>query len=152
MPRPGPVHEKLAVLVGDWRGEEQMHPSPFAPEGAVYQGRTVNTPTAGGFAFAVEYSQEQNGSPTFSGHGVFHVDSENGDVLYHWWDATGMGFDLFRGGFEGDTLTVTCKNVMGHWRSIQTANGDTLDTKMEFSQDGENWQPFFEAKYQRQGS
>ena len=32
MPRPGPEHEKLAALCGQFTGDETMMPSPWSPE------------------------------------------------------------------------------------------------------------------------
>ena len=32
MPTPGPEHEKLAQLAGEWAGTEIMQPSPWSPE------------------------------------------------------------------------------------------------------------------------
>ena len=32
MPKPGPQHQNLARLAGQWTGDETMFPSPWSPE------------------------------------------------------------------------------------------------------------------------
>jgi hypothetical protein len=39
MPVPGPPHKRLALLAGEWAGEEVLHPSPWDPEGGTALGR-----------------------------------------------------------------------------------------------------------------
>ena len=150
MPKPGPAHHVLERMAGDWVGTETMHPSPWDPKGSLADGRTQVRLALGGFAALVEYSQSREGVVSFEGHGVYEVDAATGDVLLHWFDSMGTGRDEFRGRFEGDLLTCTAHNRMGHWRSTNNySNPNVLHTRMESSQDGESWTTLFEGEYHK---
>jgi hypothetical protein len=58
----------------------------------------------------------------------------------------GMPADVFRGKFQGQVLTLVCKNPMGtHRLSYDFAERGTLRSRMESSQDGQSWQPMFDG-------
>ena len=68
MPQPSAEHSRLERLAGDWEGEEIMHPSKWAPEGATAVGRLKNRLALNGFALISDYEQERDGVVTFTGH------------------------------------------------------------------------------------
>ena len=70
MPKPTKHHEKLAAMVGDWTGEETMHPSPWDPKGGTATSRTSTRLELDGFFLVTDYVQERGGRVSYRGHGV----------------------------------------------------------------------------------
>lgn len=152
MPRPGELHRTLARLAGEWSGDETMFPSPWDPAGGTADGHTTAREALGGFAVISDYEQRRDGEVSFSGHGVWTVDAESQEVVLHWFDSLGMGLEIFRGGWEGDVLTVRSRNPMGHARlTYDLSEEGVVRNRMETSADGESWAPMFEGVYRRDG-
>jgi hypothetical protein len=151
MPRPGDAHKKLAALVGDWTGDETLHPSPWDPAGGAAQAQVTNRWVADGFAVVQEYEQRRNGKVTFRGHGVFWFDPTRDEYVMHWWDSVGGTAGEFRGRFDGDVLALRCPMPQGgHSRTSWVISGDDAHTfLMEVSPDGESWQPAMEGRYRK---
>lgn len=153
MPQPTDAHRNLTRLAGKWSGEEKMFPSQWDPEGGVAVGRTSARVALGEFAVVTDYEQERDGQTTFSGHGVWTVDPrdrENECVLY-WFDSIGMGLEAYRGGWDGDVLTVRSHTPMGQARlTYDLSEPRSIRARMENSSDGENWNLMFEATYRRE--
>ena len=151
MPKLTDGHGKLQRLVGTWKGDEHMQPSQWCPDGTVAQGTSVVRSVCGGFAVVTEYVQKTGGEETFSGHGVYSYDVANGVYLLHWFDAMGMGPEIFMGNWDSGVLTMLCDGAMGRMRMISDYSIDgKLSSKMENSMDGgETWTECFHAEYTR---
>lgn len=150
MPKPGPNHKKLELLAGTWSGEEKMHPSPWDPKGGVASVSIVNRVACDGFYVVGDYEQRRSGAVTFRGHSVYGFDAKSQEVVLHWFDSMGMGDDVFRGKFQGQTLTLECKNAMGHHRLVYDfGEKGTLRSKMESTQDGKKWSAMFDGVYHK---
>jgi Protein of unknown function (DUF1579) len=151
MPRPGDAHEKLGALVGEWAGDETLHPSPWDPVGGGAQALVTNRWVADGFAVVQEYEQRRNGRVTFRGHGVFWFDPGRGEYVMHWWDSMGGTAGEYRGRFDGDVLMLSAPMPQGgHSRTSWTLTGPDAHTfLMEVSPDGQVWQPAMEGRYRR---
>jgi hypothetical protein len=151
MPKPGDAHEKLGALVGEWAGDETLHPSPWDPVGGGAQAQVTNRWVADGFAVVQEYEQRRNGRVTFRGHGVFWFDPGRGEYVMHWWDSMGGTAGEYRGRFDGDVLMLSAPMPQGgHSRTSWTLTGPDAHTfLMEVSPDGEVWQPAMEGRYRR---
>ena len=148
MPKPSSAHKKLELFAGTWSGDEKMHPSPWDPKGGVANASLASRVACDGFYVVGDYEQKRNGVVTFRGHSVFGYDDQSQEVVLHWFDSTGMGADLFRGKFQGQTLTLTCKNAMGNHRLVYDfSEKGTLRSKMETSTDGKQWNAMFDAVY-----
>ncbi len=151
MPKPGEAHQKLARLAGRWLGEETMFPSPWDPEGGTAQATTEARVALGGFGVVSDYEQRRGGQVTYSGHGVWMIDTQESGCLLHWFDSLGMGLEVFRGDWDGDVLKVQSRNPMGHARlTYDLSEVDALKVSMETSEDGETWRPMFRGAYTRQ--
>ena len=148
MPKPGPAHDKLAQLAGNWEGDETVHPSPMDPKGGPAQGSWNFRLGVGGFFLIGDYQEARDGQVNLEGHAVFGVDGD-GYVMY-WFDSSGMAPSAPpRGTWTADTLVLQHEMPgMGHARYTMVV-GDTLKFTIENSADGATWTPFLEGDYSR---
>jgi hypothetical protein len=150
MPEPSDGHRRLQQLVGDWEGEETMHPSQWDPNGGSALGRNRNRLDLGGFAVVSDYSQERDGQVTFTGHGVYTYSPESDQYTLHWFDCLGTPPEVFVGDLEDNVLTLAHGGPGMHARMTSDFSTDGLmGAKMEMSPDGAEWQVLFEATYRR---
>jgi hypothetical protein len=148
MPQPSETHKNLARLAGDWSGEEKIFPSQWSPEGASAEAVHVARVSLNGFVVVEDYEQKSGGETTFSGHGVWTVDSESGDCLLYWFDCLGTGMELFCGSWEGDVMTLLSHGPSGHFRlTYDLTDPEIIRTGMETSHDGEQWTPMMEGAF-----
>ncbi len=152
MPRPTAAHERLNPLVGKWKGEEKMYPSPWDPQGGMAEAKIDNQLMLDGFAIAQAYAQIRGGQVAFTGHGVLCYDSAAKEYQMHWWDSMGTPVNVFRGQFEGQRLVLQHKSPMGHSRctfDLEKVGSGRYVFKMEMSQDAKQWAPFMDGHYSR---
>lgn len=148
MPKLTDAHRKLEMLVGEWFGDENMHPSQWTPEGAVHQAKLVNRMALDGFAVVGDYEQSKDGAVCFRGHSVFMFEPQSGEYHLHWFDT--MGANVFRGKLEGNRLVMNEKGNWGYHRmTYEFPAPGKLASKMEMSQDGQNWKTMFDGTYTR---
>jgi Protein of unknown function (DUF1579) len=151
VPKPGDAHQKLAALIGEWAGEETLHPAPWDPAGGAASARVTNRWAVDGFAVLQEYEQSRNGQVTFRGHGVFWYDPRREEYVMHWWDSMAGTAGEYRGRFDGQRLTLGAPMPNGgQSRTTWLLTGPNAhDFLMEISPDGETWMPAMEGQYQR---
>lgn len=150
MPKPTEAHAKMNALVGRWIGQERLHPSPWDAKGGTATGRSDNRMALDGFALLHDYTQERNGAVTFSGHGVLTFDAQEKCYVMHWWDSMGFGVNVYKGDFNGTTLTLSRKEARGHGRvRWEFPDSKSHQFHMDFSPDGKDWHPFMDGAYQR---
>ncbi|MBL8843980.1 MAG: DUF1579 family protein [Planctomycetes bacterium] len=147
MPKPGPAHQQLAKLAGQWSGSETMHPAPWDPEGGSATGTVTNRVALDGFTVIQDYERVRDGKVTFRGHGVFSVDQGTGQPTLHWWDSLDGAASFFTGSWRGDTLVMSNQSPMGHLRCAFGIAGARYTFAIEFSQDGETWTPVMTGSY-----
>lgn len=152
-------HEELArrrtLLTrfhGTWGGEEILAPSPWAQAGTA-TGHVTFAPDLGGILLTQSYRQEWPGQPPFALRGFFTVDPGQGDVLYYAFDSFGFPpLEPARGGWEGDTLTVSKSTPRGEARHRLAWQGNRYVFTIENRLPGqEAFTPFLTATYLRQG-
>lgn len=150
MPKPTDMDRKLEKFAGAWQGEERLHPSPWDPHGGPAVGRIQNRMALDGFALVQEYEQERHGTVNYRAHGVFRWEPAEHSYQLHWFDSMGSAPTVFRGGFEGDVLTLTARQGQGFLRATWDFSAPGVYTYlMEVSSDGELWHPFAEGHYAR---
>lgn len=150
MPSPSDGHRKLERIAGRWEGEEKMYPSPWDPKGGTALGRINSRVALNGFALINDYEQERAGKITFSGHGVFTYDPKADLYTLIWVDCMGAQPEIFKGNFEGDVLKLAHGGPGMHVRlTYDPSEPDVLSTSMEMSQDGNDWNRFFDAQLTR---
>jgi hypothetical protein len=141
-------HQQLHRLVGTWAGEEHIHPSPWDPSGATAFARLRNAPALDGLAVVQEYDQERGGSVAFRGLGIFRWDAAAGEHALYWLDTLSPHPREFRGGFEGDVLTMVSREARGQARATWNFTApDRYAYRLDASPDGETWHPYIEATY-----
>ena len=149
VPKPGPQHETLARLAGEWSGDETMHASAWCPEEQVRAGH-VRSDVLEGFFVVSNYEQRSADEVTFRGHGVYSWDAREESYVFYWFDSMGGAGGVAKGHFERDTLTFGTTSPMGHHRYRYIFEGDDVYRfEMAMSQDGEAWQTMMTARYER---
>ncbi|MDA1266194.1 MAG: DUF1579 family protein [Planctomycetota bacterium] len=146
MPTPGPAHEVLARMAGEWTGDETMLPSPFHPE----EQKRTSTNSARmleGFFLVSDYEQRSGDEVTFRGHGVYSWDAAAEEYVMYWFDSMGGAGGVARGKLEGDVLTFQSRSPMGHHRYRYTIGDGGYRFEMAMSQDGQDWPTFMEGTY-----
>jgi len=152
MPQPTEAHKRLELIAGNWVGTDTMHPSPWAPEGSTAEGRSNIRMALGGYAAIGDYEQSREGKTTFTGHSVYGYDPKEDCYVLTWFDCMAGAAEIFRGNFEGDVLTMSSQTGDGRTSRFTADYSEpgVVLTKMEMSEDGENWKPLMDSEYRRQ--
>jgi hypothetical protein len=148
MPKPGPAQEKLKAFVGEWRGQEKMHPTPWLPQGGMRDAKISNRLALAGFAVIQDYAQLDDGKTTFEGHAVVLKNPQADNYQMYWFDQWSPS--LFEGPFDGKKAVFTSKSPMGvHRATFEFTGPRAYKFLMENSQDGKTWSPMMEGEYQK---
>jgi hypothetical protein len=148
-PKPGPEHQRLAALVGNWTFDGEMKPGPMGPGGKI-TGTDRITWMAGGFFVERRFSGKAAGLGEMSGVEIMGYDAAKKVYTYNVFDSTGAASS---GTYtiNGSTWTGTGVGSMGG-QSMQErctlgfgAGNTTLSVKCEVSMDGKKWIPFVEG-------
>ena len=148
MPRPGPEHEKLAAMCGEFLGEEVMLPSPWSPE-RQERTSTLTARMLESFFVVSDYEQFAGDEVVFRGHGVYSWDPQSEHYKMHWFDSMGGAGGIAEGHMEGNVLTFRNQSPMGHHRYRYTFEENATRFEMACSEDGEAWQTLMEGNYRR---
>ena len=151
MPKPDEHHEKLKALVGEWTGEETLHPIPWQPDKVAVTSRVSSRLDLDGFFLFTDHEQTRDGRVSYRGHGIFGWDPRKQRYTMHWFDV--MGVDPgppAMGTWEGNKLCLQHQHHMGHSRYTYKFEGDGPYTfTLETSQDGQDWPLFLTGTYRR---
>ncbi len=151
IPKPGPAHQKLALLAGKWTGEEVMHPGPMGP-GGKFVGTSVSKMSPDGFYLYVDYHQKAGKKKTFFGHSVIGYDLMGKQYLWYWVDSMGMPpCTATPGKFARDAFVFEHDTPHGRMRySYKMKGADRYLFRIESSGDaGKTWTPFMDGDYHR---
>lgn len=148
MPKPGPEHEKLHQLCGEFTGTETLLPSPWSPE---RQERTctLRARSLENFFVVSDYEQYMGDQVTFRGHGVYSWDPSAECYRMYWFDSMGGAGGVADGHMEGNVLTFQSQSPMGHHRYRYTFEGSHVKFEMAMSQNGSDWETSMEGIYRR---
>ncbi len=149
-PKPGPEHQKLAGLVGNWTTEGEMTENPFYP--AEKWSGTIKSEWFPG-NFAVVRHTDIKYSVSGEIHGLDVIAYDRTAKTYTWYgvDDQGGGGDLGKASIAGDVLTAVWEDfqVKGKtYKSRATLKGlgsDRLTFVLEYSEDGTAWKAFFHS-------
>ena len=154
MPRPGEGHGKMLAFTGSWIGNETIHPTPWKPVAGEAVGAMNCEMGIDGFFLTLDYQQTQDGKVAYYGHGVIGFDPASGEHLMWWFDSMGGNpSGASRGTWEGNTIAFVSSSPNHHGRYTYTfQEDDTIDFKLEISEDGETWNPYLDGTYRREGA
>ena len=148
-PKPGPEHQKLAGLVGNWTTEGESAENPLFPA-EKWSGTITSEWFSGNFA-VVRHTNEK-----FSVSGEIHslevIAYDRTAKTYTWYgvDDHGGGGDLVKASIAGDVLTAVWesqeKGKTYKFRgTLKGLGSDRLTFVMEYSEDGTTWKPFLHS-------
>ena len=154
MPKPGEAHARLRILVGRWEGRETLYASPWDPAGGTATAVIDNRVVLDGFALVQEYQQSRASGPNFAGHAVLWWDRAADQHVMTWFDATSGTPTEYRGGFDGEVLTLTSAVAPGGFSrcTFDCRTRDRYEFLLEVSEDGQTWTPAMEGAYRRERS
>lgn len=150
MPQPTEFHKKLTAMVGEWKGEETLHPNAWSPEGSKTTSKLVARLAFGGFFVVSDYMQYRDGQVTFEGHGIYGYDTFQNKFTMHWFDS--MGVDPggpAMGVWEGNRLVFQSSHPLGHGRYTYEFSPERYTFRLENSKDGQNWCNFMDGVYRK---
>ncbi|SHG35169.1 DUF1579 family protein [Streptoalloteichus hindustanus] len=149
--RPGPAHERLGVLVGEWVGEEEFAATPWAPAGTARSRHSLRS-GVGGLAVVHDYEQARGGGDPFLGHGFFTVDPGTGEVVWFFLDSTGFPPDTpLRGDWDGEGVLRLAKTTpRGQARHVFRFHGDAFEHEIDVRLgDAAAFSPFARGRFHR---
>ncbi|MDP3444194.1 MAG: DUF1579 domain-containing protein [Ignavibacteria bacterium] len=152
---PGPMHQMLAKMVGDWKVTTMM-PNPMTGEVTPSVGSAKIESLLGGRYFKTTQKGEMMGMP-FEGIGIDAYDNVAKEFITIWIDNMGTGITTMKGKMDETTMHV---EYMGEgldpmtgqtvkYRSIsKSIDEDTIEFDMFLSQAGQEMK-MFSQKYER---
>jgi hypothetical protein len=149
MPKPTEQHARLHALAGEWRGEEILYPSPWAPEQRTATGRFSARMGVDGMFLVTDYEQLRDGAVIFRGHGVYGYDPRQQKYTMFWFDTMGGSPAETLGAWEGSTLTFENQSEHGRSRYVYEVGTDRYTFRILSSRDGVAWSTFMEGHYRR---
>jgi len=108
-----PGHQRLQALVGEWRGEETMSATQWAPAGTATS-EVVAEAEFGGLFVSQHHRQTRDGRVSFETHNMLGFDPSDGS--FKLWQFDSMGFvppSPASGAWDGNTLTLTRSSPRG---------------------------------------
>jgi hypothetical protein len=141
----------LALLSGDWLGEETIAASKWGPGGTAVAKISARL-ALNSRVLIQDYSAERDGKHWLSAHAVFVFDEPSSAYSLFWFDS--LGFTPTQptpGEWNGETLTFTRTSPRGQTRHLYTfQNEDSYSLRLESSFDGgATWTPVMEGTYSR---
>jgi hypothetical protein len=148
---PGPQHGKLALLTGEWTGDEQIFPNPWGPAGPA-RGRWSFNLDPSGFNLIHRFNEQRLSGYSFHAHGVLTVDPATEEIIWFWFDSYGFPpLSPARGKWSGTTLTLEKQTPRGVSRSIFDLRSDQFLYSVHSRQtDQADFFPVMEGTFVRQ--
>jgi len=143
---PGPEHEVLAKLTGEWTGTETMLPSPWCPEAQQLTGHISARMLYGFFAIS-DYTQKAGDEVSFRGHGVYSFDPAEKRYVMYWFDSMGGAGGTAYGTYADGVLAFQNSSKVGHHRYVFTFGEGETRFQMAMSADGETWNELMDSHY-----
>lgn len=143
-------HRRLEALAGSWQGEEKIFASRWDPEEKIAQSRVEAYVRLDGFYLISDYTQSLDGEVTFRGHGVYGYSPLRGCYTMSWFDTLGETPPA-SGRWDDDKLVFESRGESGQARFTYSLadDGDHYTLCIEYSEDGERWEPFLRGRYAR---
>ncbi|WP_214476963.1 DUF1579 family protein [Mesorhizobium sp. dw_380] len=144
-------HQRLQVLVGAWRGEEEISGTQWADAGTATS-EVLAEAQFGGLIVVQRYRQRRDGTVSFGSHNVFGFDQQNNAVTMHQFDS--MGFVPVApatGMWNGNELVLERSSPRGAARVTYGFDGaDSYRMRLQFKPAGSDaWQDVVSGIYRR---
>ena len=150
MPDPEACRVALERIVGDWEGQETMHPAPYNPLGGTAVGLSRNRLVLDGLAVIEDYEHRPRGQVSYRRHAITSYDSSEKQYVRYQWDSMGNSAHAFRGRFEGDVLTMTYAEPGFSARQVMDySDRERLTVLVEVSRQGAPFETLLEGEYLR---
>jgi hypothetical protein len=142
-PKPGPEHQKLAGLVGNWTTEGEINENPFGPA-EKWSGTIKSEWFSGNVAVVRHLDEKYSASGEVRSLDVIAYDRAAKSYTWYGVDDQGGGGNLTKASISDDVLTTTSEfQAKGKtYKSRSTLKGlgsDRLTFVMEYSEDGKTW-------------
>jgi hypothetical protein len=149
-PTPTEEHRRLAVLAGEWRGEETIFASRWA-EGGQATSEVSARIDLGGFYLIQDSRQIRDGKESFATHAVFTYDREDRLYKLFWHDSLGyFAPSPASGSWKDNSLVLVRGSLRGNARHIyEIIDNDSYTMKIQFSPDAEGWSDVMTGLYRR---
>jgi hypothetical protein len=105
---PGPHHESLEQMVGNWKTITKTWQGPGDPQ--VSEGKTVNKAVLGGRFIEMTYKGDYMGQP-FEGFGLTGYDNQAKKVVTVWADTMSTAMTLSRGTLDTSGKVITMEGT-----------------------------------------
>ena len=149
-PSPLPEHQRLAVVAGEWSGEEMVYPSRWNAGGPAAS-RVVARVELSGFYLIQDTRQTRDGKESFATHGLFTYDRD--DRLYKLFLHDSLGYyppAPASGSWGGKVLTLVRGSLRGNARHVyEIIDDNSYSMKIQFSPDAEGWSDVLTGVYKR---
>jgi hypothetical protein len=150
MPKPTMEHKLLQCLVGEWVGAEKIHLSPMGPIEGKAIGRIKNQFALDGFVLFHDYEQERDARSNFHGHGIITWNSGEQCYIMYWFHSSGLPPSFLKGTLINDIMILNTEDTITKVRiTWDFQRKGQYTSRIETSQDGEDWSPFVEGIYYR---
>ena len=143
-------HHKLAVLAGEWSGEEMVYPSRWTSGGPAISKVSARM-ALNGFYLIQDSVQMRDGEVIFATHGVFTYDREDRRYKLFWHDSLGYYAPApASGGWTGEVLMLVRGSLRGNARHLyEIIDDNSYRMKIQFSPDSEGWNDVLTGIYKR---
>lgn len=140
----------LALLVGDWEGEEAIATTRWG-EGGPACGRFSARWDLGGRVLLQDYREERDGHPALQVHAVFTAGPGHDEYMLYWFDSYGFApAQPAQGHWDGGRLVFLRSSSRGQTRHTYAFRDDACELTLESSFDGGvHWEPVMQGRYRR---
>lgn len=144
------MEKVLALLAGDWEGEETIATTRWG-EGGLARGCFSARLDLGGRVLLLDYREERDGHPALQVHAVFAAGPGHDEYRLYWFDSYGFApAQPAPGHWDGDRLVFLRSSARGHTRHTYTLRDDACELRLESSFDGGvHWEPVMQGRYRR---
>lgn len=127
---PGPQHEMMAKMTGDWKANGKMWMAP-GTDPAEFEGKAHFEMLLGGRYLSSKYDAEMMGMP-FTGMQLDAYDNAKKEYITVWIDNMGTGVMVLKGKFDKKTNSIT---YTGSSVNPMTGSDEKVKTVLKFIDD-----------------
>jgi hypothetical protein len=148
LPKPGPEHQKLTGLVGNWTTEGEVTENPFGPA-EKWSGKITSKWFSGNFAVVRHVDEEF--SVSGESHTLEVIAYDGTAKTYTWYAVDNQGWTgLAKASISGDVLTAVWEiqakgKTYQNRGTLKGLGSDRLTWVQEYSEDGTVWKTYLHS-------